>query len=79
MRDYNDFDQNFKFLIRSKTDKDTKKEFDLEVLRATKNFLAWYTNGDSMMTAMSKLTRSYGGIISQVAIINVNNLIEQNG
>ena len=79
MRNYNDFDENFRFLIRSKTDKSTKQEFDLEVQRASSKFIHWYTNGDSIETAMNKLTRSYGGIISQVAIINIKNLIEQNG
>lgn len=79
MRDYNDFDQNIKFLIRSKTDNKVKEEFDLEVSRASKQFVKWYIGGDSIETAMNKLTRSYGSIISQVAIINVNNLIEENG
>lgn len=76
MRDFSDFDQNFKFLIRSKTDDRTKKEFDLEVDRASKQFVKWYIGGNSIEEAMSKLTRSYGGIIAQVAIINVNNLIK---
>jgi len=75
MREYNDFNQNFKFLIRSKCDEGTAKEFNLEVKRATKQFLKWYTNGESIDTAMSKLTRSYGGIISQIVVININNLI----
>lgn len=78
MRDYNDFDQNFKFLVRSKTDEKIKKEFDLEVSRASKQFVKWYINGNSIEEAMIKLTRSYGGIIAHVAIINVNNLIKQN-
>lgn len=75
MRNYNDFDQNFKFLMRSKKDKETSIEFNLEVKRATSQFMKWYVNGDSIDTAMNKLTRSYGGIISQIAIININNLI----
>jgi len=76
MRNFNDFDQNFKFLIRSKTDEKIKKEFNLEVSRASKQFIKWYINGNSIEEAMSKLTRSYGAIIAQVAIININNLIK---
>lgn len=76
MRNYNDFDQNFKFLLRSKTDIETKKEFDLEISRASKQFIKWYISGNSVDEAMSKLVRSYGSIIAQVSIINVNNLIK---
>lgn len=76
MRNFNDFDENFRFLMRSKTDKSIKKEFDLEVSRATSKFIHWYINCDSVETAMSKLTRSYGGIISQIVIINISNLIK---
>lgn len=70
-RKYHDFDESFKYLIRSKTDKDTSKSFDIEVVRAVKTFIGYYMKGDSFLTAQIKTTGSYGTIITDMAMAKI--------
>lgn len=73
-RKYRDFDEQFKFLIRSKTDKDIRKAFDLEVIRAYKQFLKWWNEGNTLETSEYKTRRSYGDIITDVLFIKIKNI-----
>jgi hypothetical protein len=73
-RKYHDFDEGFKYLVRSKTDKDTRKSFDTEVSRAVKTFINYYIKGDSVATAQIKTRGSYGTIITDMAMIKIYKL-----
>lgn len=72
-RKFVDFDANFKFLTRSLSDKEIKKEFDLEVTRAISQIIGWIRKGDSAMTSVLKAKRSYGTIIVDMALYHLNN------
>ena len=72
MRNYHDFDENFKFLYRSQKDKEIKKAFDTEIVRALESFMHWYRNGDTPEISEYKTRRTYGTIISDMAMFHLS-------
>ena len=68
MRNFHDFDENFKFLWRSLKDKEYKANFDNEVIKALNQFMFWYKQGNTLEEAEWKTRRSWGTIVSDVAM-----------
>lgn len=71
MRKYRDFDEEVKYLVRSKADKDTEKSFNEEVVRAFNFFVNHYLRGDSIYTCEVKTRSSYGTIICDLVMLNL--------
>jgi len=68
MRNFHNLDENFQFILRSQKDKDTKDALDTEIVRAFKSFIHWYRNGNTPEIAEYKTRRTYGIIISDIAM-----------
>ena len=77
MRKYHDFDEEVKYLVRSKTDDNIKKSFEQEVDRATNFFIDHYIKGDSIKTCDVKTRSSYGTIITDIVMINLYQLMNK--
>lgn len=76
-RGYNDLKEEIRFLLKSKTDKDVKKAFDLELERACKFFIVFYKKTDDLRGSISVTQSSYGTILTEIMLNKVFNSVNK--